>query len=78
DMDHPMHLHGHVFDVVEVDGAALARPLPKGTSLVRANSGTLMWRFQASSPAGRWLLHCHNAIHMMDGMMTEVVYNATP
>ena len=74
DMDHPMHLHGHVFDVVEVDGKALARPLAKDTSLVRANGGTLTWRFKADSPAGRWLLHCHNDIHMMDGMMTEVVY----
>jgi FtsP/CotA-like multicopper oxidase with cupredoxin domain len=74
DMDHPMHLHGHVFEVTEVDGVALARPLPKDTSLVRSNGGTLRWRFKADSPAGRWLLHCHNAIHMMDGMMTLVQY----
>jgi len=74
DMDHPMHLHGHVFEVTEVDGTPLARPLPKDTSLVRANEGTLSWRFRADSPPGRWLLHCHNAIHMMDGMMTLVQY----
>ncbi|HEX5275621.1 MAG TPA: multicopper oxidase family protein [Candidatus Rubrimentiphilum sp.] len=74
DMDHPMHLHGHVFEVTEVDGVPLARPLPKDTSLVRANEGTLSWRFRADSPPGRWLLHCHNAIHMMDGMMTLVQY----
>ncbi len=76
DMDHPMHLHGHVFDLVEVDGARLSRPLAKDTSLVRANGGTATWRFSATSPAGRWLLHCHNEIHMMDGMMTEVIYRA--
>jgi FtsP/CotA-like multicopper oxidase with cupredoxin domain len=74
DMDHPMHLHGHVFDVIEVDGTALARPLAKDTSLVRANNGTLTWQFTANSPPGRWLLHCHNVVHMMDGMMTEVDY----
>jgi len=74
DMDHPMHLHGHVFDVLEVDGKTLARPLAKDTSLVRTNGGTLTWRFTANSPPGRWLLHCHNAVHMMDGMMTEIVY----
>ncbi len=74
DMDHPMHLHGHVFEVTEVDGLPLARPLPKDTSLVRGNGGTLSWRFRADSPPGRWLLHCHNAIHMMDGMMTLVQY----
>ncbi len=74
DMDHPMHLHGHVFHLTEVDGTQLARPLPKDTSLVRANGGTATWQFRADSPPGRWLLHCHNEIHMMDGMMTEVVY----
>jgi multicopper oxidase len=74
DMDHPMHLHGHRFSIVEVDGKALAHPLAKDVSLVRANNGTLSWIFDANSFPGRWLLHCHNEIHMMDGMMTEVVY----
>jgi FtsP/CotA-like multicopper oxidase with cupredoxin domain len=74
DMHHPMHLHGHVFHVVEINGRALRYPLPKDTSLVDPNGGTIAWRFSATSPPGRWLLHCHNDIHMMDGMMTEVVY----
>lgn len=74
DMEHPMHLHGHVFEVTEIDGTPLARPLSKDTSLVRADEGTLSWRFRADSPPGRWLLHCHNAIHMMDGMMTLLQY----
>ncbi len=74
DMDHPMHLHGHVFEIIEIDGRALRRPLAKDVSLVRANGGTLTWHFHANSPPGRWLLHCHNQIHMMGGMMTEVTY----
>ena len=76
DMDHPMHLHGHVFDLVEVDGRRLARPLPKDTTLVRAYDGSIAWRFKAQAPRGRWALHCHNEIHMMDGLMTEVVYRS--
>jgi FtsP/CotA-like multicopper oxidase with cupredoxin domain len=76
DMDHPMHLHGHVFDLVEIDGKQLARPLAKDTTLVRAYDGTITWRFKADSPPGRWVLHCHNEIHMMDGLMTEVVYRS--
>ena len=76
DMDHPMHLHGHVFNVTEVNGTFLARPLPKDTALVPANGGTLTFEFAATSPAGRWVLHCHNDVHMMDGMMTEVVYTS--
>jgi FtsP/CotA-like multicopper oxidase with cupredoxin domain len=74
DMEHPMHLHGHTFEIVEIGGKALARPLAKDIALVPANGGTLTWRFDATSPPGRWLLHCHNDIHMADGMMTEVVY----
>ena len=27
DMDHPMHLHGHTFGLVELGGRALAHPL---------------------------------------------------
>ena len=73
DMDHPMHLHGHVFDLVEVSGARLRNPLRKDTSLVPAY-GTATWRFVANAPPGRWLLHCHDLIHMIDGMVTEVDY----
>ncbi|MGH7727286.1 MAG: multicopper oxidase family protein [Vulcanimicrobiaceae bacterium] len=73
-MDHAMHLHGHVFELIEVGGTALARPLRKDTSLVGAFGGTATWRFVADSPPGRWLLHCHNSVHMLDGMMTEVDY----
>jgi FtsP/CotA-like multicopper oxidase with cupredoxin domain len=76
DMDHPMHLHGHVLRLMEIDGKRLAKPLAKDTTLVRANGGTATWQFTADSPAGRWLLHCHNEIHMMDGLMTEVVYRS--
>ncbi len=73
DMDHPMHLHGHIFELIEVSGERLRRPLAKDTSLVPAG-GTARWRFWADSPPGRWMLHCHNLVHQMDGMMTEVDY----
>jgi FtsP/CotA-like multicopper oxidase with cupredoxin domain len=76
DMDHPMHLHGHVLQLTEVDGKRLVRPLAKDTTLVRANGGTATWQFTAKAPPGRWLLHCHNEIHMMDGLKTEVVYRS--
>ena len=74
DMDHPMHLHGHVFKLVELNGQSLQMPLPKDTTLVPANGGSAAWLFEATSPPGRWVLHCHNDIHMADGMMTDVRY----
>lgn len=76
DMDHPMHLHGHVFHLVEINGQALRQPLPKDTTLVPGNGGSAVWLFDATSPRGRWVLHCHNAVHLRDGMMTEVRYVA--
>jgi multicopper oxidase len=76
DMEHPMHLHGHAFSLVETGGTWFARPLVKDVSLVPANGGTATWQFSADSPAGRWLLHCHNDVHMTDGMMTEIVYES--
>ncbi|HET9106528.1 MAG TPA: multicopper oxidase family protein [Steroidobacteraceae bacterium] len=73
DMDHPMHLHGHIFELVELSGRRLENPLRKDTALVPAH-GSAAWRFIADAPPGRWLLHCHNLVHMMDGMVTEVDY----
>ena len=72
-MDHPMHLHGHVFSLTECNGVQLKRPLAKDVVLVPAG-GTVTLGFTAGSPPGRWLLHCHNEIHMVDGMMMEIVY----
>lgn len=71
DMPHPMHLHGHSFQVVGRDGAALAGAV-RDTVLVPVNS-TVSVVFDADNP-GRWPLHCHNLLHMAMGMMTEVIY----
>ncbi|HEY4433024.1 MAG TPA: multicopper oxidase family protein, partial [Candidatus Cybelea sp.] len=62
-MDHPMHLHGHIFSLMEVNGTMLQRPLAKDVVLVAAG-GTATLGFTAGSPPGRWLLHCHNEVHM--------------
>jgi multicopper oxidase len=75
-MDHPMHLHGHIFSLTESGGTQFLRPLAKDVALVPSHGGTTTWQFTADSPPGRWLLHCHNEIHMVDGMMMEVVYEA--
>ncbi len=76
DMEHPMHLHGHRFALVSTNGTPFARPLLKDTALVAPWKGTMTWRFVADAYPGTWLMHCHNAVHMMGGMMTEVRYVA--
>ena len=74
DMEHPMHIHGHRFALVSTNGIPLARPPLKDTALVAPWKGTMTWRFVADAFPGTWLMHCHNAVHMMGGMMTEVRY----
>ncbi len=69
-MAHPMHLHGHHFQVVAIDGRPLVGAV-RDTVLVPM-MGSVTVAFDADNP-GRWPLHCHNLLHMATGMMTEVV-----
>jgi FtsP/CotA-like multicopper oxidase with cupredoxin domain len=70
-MPHPMHLHGHAFQVVAINGAPLAGAV-RDTVLVPPKSSVTI-AFDADNP-GRWAFHCHNLYHMTTGMMTEVRY----
>jgi len=70
-MAHPMHLHGHAFQVVALNGAPLAGAV-RDTVLVPP-MGNVTIAFDADNP-GRWAFHCHNLYHMMTGMITEVRY----
>ncbi len=70
-MAHPMHLHGHHFQVVAINGRRLAGAV-RDTVLVPVDASVTI-AFDADNP-GRWLLHCHNLFHMATGMMTEVSY----
>jgi FtsP/CotA-like multicopper oxidase with cupredoxin domain len=72
-MAHPMHLHGHAFQVVAINGAPLAGAV-RDTVLVPP-MGSVTIAFDADNP-GRWAFHCHNLYHMMTGMLTEVRYPA--
>jgi FtsP/CotA-like multicopper oxidase with cupredoxin domain len=72
-MAHPMHLHGHAFQVMALNGASLAGAV-RDTVLVPP-MGSVTIAFDADNP-GRWAFHCHNLYHMMTGMMTEVRYPA--
>ncbi|MFP5514691.1 MAG: multicopper oxidase domain-containing protein, partial [Alphaproteobacteria bacterium] len=69
-MAHPMHLHGHHFQVVAIDGHPVVGAV-RDTVLV-PTMGSVTVAFDADNP-GRWPLHCHNLLHMATGMMTEVV-----
>jgi FtsP/CotA-like multicopper oxidase with cupredoxin domain len=70
-MAHPMHLHGHHFQVVALNGTPTLGAM-RDTVLVPAK-GSVRVAFDADNP-GRWLFHCHNLYHMATGMITEVAY----
>ncbi len=71
-MPHPMHLHGHHFQVVAIGGRAFSGAV-RDTVLVPP-MGRVRIAARADNP-GKWLLHCHNLFHMAAGMMTELVYS---
>jgi FtsP/CotA-like multicopper oxidase with cupredoxin domain len=70
-MAHPMHLHGHAFQVTGLNGTSLSGAV-RDTVLVPA-MGNVTIAFDADNP-GRWAFHCHNLYHQATGMMTEVRY----
>jgi FtsP/CotA-like multicopper oxidase with cupredoxin domain len=68
-MMHPMHLHGHHFQVVGVRGQRWSGPI-RDTVIVPAHTPVTV-AFDANL-RGSWFLHCHHLYHMATGMMTEV------
>lgn len=70
-MAHPMHLHGHSFQVTEINDRKLAGAL-RDTVLVPPQA-TVKVVFDADNP-GIWAYHCHNLYHMAAGMFTTLVY----
>ncbi len=70
-MSHPMHLHGHVFQVTAIDDKPFEGAM-RDTILVMPNS-TVAIQFDADHP-GVWPLHCHILYHLEAGMFTVVRY----
>ncbi len=68
-MFHPMHLHGHTFQVINPGGTAGAR---KDTTIVRPDEPVSV-EFIADNP-GQWMIHCHNNYHQEGGMMLTLSY----
>ena len=69
---HPIHLHGHTFEIVATDGGAIPASArhPDTTVLVPVGS-TRTIEFTARAP-GDWPLHCHMTHHVMNQMGHDV------
>jgi FtsP/CotA-like multicopper oxidase with cupredoxin domain len=71
-MAHPMHLHGHHFQVTAI-GAKRFNGAMRDTVLVPIGE-TVSIVFDADN-AGTWPFHCHHVYHMNSGMMGTVAYS---
>lgn len=71
-MAHPMHLHGHHFQVVGINGQVLSGAVRDTVMLTPM--AEIVVDFDTRNP-GRWPLHCHHLYHMATGMMTFITYD---
>jgi len=66
-MQHPIHLHGQRFLVTSTNGVPNKNLIWKDTALIKTGD-TVELLVDMSNP-GEWMLHCHIAEHLEDGMM---------
>jgi FtsP/CotA-like multicopper oxidase with cupredoxin domain len=72
DMAHPMHLHGHVFEVTKINGQPIKDGAMHDTVLVLPHT-SLSVQFDSDN-IGNWMLHCHMLYHQESGMMSMTHY----
>ena len=70
-MQHPLHIHGQRFLVLDQNGETNQNLVWKDTVLLPAGSTTDIL-LELSNP-GRWMVHCHIAEHLESGM--KFVFN---
>ena len=66
-MPHPIHIHGHFFELVTGHGATA----PRKHTVNVPPGGKVSFDLTADAP-GDWAFHCHNLYHMAAGMMRVV------
>ncbi|MGH8758753.1 MAG: multicopper oxidase family protein, partial [Burkholderiales bacterium] len=70
--NHPMHLHGHEFQVTGTDGG----PTPKGTRWYEVTTDVAVGQMRQieflADEEGDWAFHCHKSHHTMNAMGHDV------
>lgn len=67
-MYHPMHVHGHTFQIRHPDGPGARK------DTVMVMPGAIVTADLIADNPGQWLTHCHNLYHAESGMMTVLSY----
>ena len=82
---HTMHVHGHKFAVVDVDGQPVPTAAQQQMVTVLVGPGeTRDIAFTANAKPGTWMVHCHVVDHMMNagtgpgGLITAIQYDSAP
>ena len=70
-MTHPMHLHGHHFQIVAINGKRFSGAM-RDTVIV-PHMAEVTFAFDADN-SGKWAFHCHHLYHMAAGMMDFIEY----
>ncbi|TDT88025.1 multicopper oxidase [Azorhizobium sp. AG788] len=68
-MNHPMHLHGHHFQVVGIGTRRFSGAMRDTVNVPPRTPVTIAFD---AGPKGDWFLHCHHLYHMATGMMGVV------
>ena len=70
-MAHPMHLHGHHFQLIGINAKPVSGAVRDTAHIPPMTSVTIA--FDADNP-GKWAFHCHHLYHMASGMMAMLAY----
>ncbi|MBU6235397.1 MAG: multicopper oxidase family protein [Alphaproteobacteria bacterium] len=70
-MGHPIHLHGHKFQVVSINGKSMQGAVRDTVHI--PPMGSVGIAFDAANK-GKWAFHCHHLYHMATGMMQMLEY----
>jgi FtsP/CotA-like multicopper oxidase with cupredoxin domain len=71
EFEHPMHMHGHFFQVVAVNNRPVKERLWRDTVMM-APRQDIDIAFVADN-VGEWMFHCHILDHAAGGMMGTVL-----
>jgi FtsP/CotA-like multicopper oxidase with cupredoxin domain len=77
DWDHPFHLHGFFFHVLDEKGEAV-RPLALKDTVNVPMKSTVRILIDFNERPGEWMFHCHILDHAEGGLMGTVLVGDGP
>ena len=74
--DHPIHIHGHFFQLVRYNNKKINGPIRDTIMVPRGNCNNITICLNTIEQKNtKWPIHCHLSWHLAAGMLTSIVYN---